>query len=40
VLGDNRGNSDDSRSFGAVPEDRIVGHAFVLIWPPADLSTL
>ena len=40
VMGDNRGNSDDSRSFGAVPEDRIVGHASVLIWPPADLSTL
>lgn len=40
VMGDNRGNSDDSRSFGPVPEDRIVGHAFVLIWPPVDLSTL
>ena len=40
VMGDNRGNSDDSRSFGPVPEDRIVGHAFVLIWPPADMSTL
>ena len=40
VMGDNRGNSDDSRSFGPVPVDRIVGHAFVLIWPPADLSTL
>jgi len=40
VMGDNRGNSDDSRSFGAVPVDRIVGHAFVLIWPPADVATL
>ncbi len=40
VMGDNRGNSDDSRSFGPVPEDRIVGHAFVLIWPPADVATL
>ena len=40
VRGDNRGNSDDSRRFGAVPEDRIVGHAFVLIWPPVDVSTL
>jgi signal peptidase I len=40
VMGDNRGNSDDSRSFGPVPVDRVVGHAFVLIWPPVDLSTL
>lgn len=40
VMGDNRDNSDDSRGFGAVPEDRVVGHAFVLIWPPADVSTL
>ena len=40
VMGDNRDNSDDSRGFGAVPEDRVVGHAFVLIWPPADMATL
>lgn len=40
VMGDNRDNSDDSRGFGAVPVDRVVGHAFVLIWPPADMSTL
>jgi signal peptidase I len=40
VMGDNRGNSDDSRNFGAIGEDRIVGHAFVLIWPPAELDTL
>jgi signal peptidase I len=40
VMGDNRGNSDDSRNFGAISEDRIVGHAFVLIWPPTELDTL
>jgi signal peptidase I len=40
VMGDNRDNSDDSRGFGPVPEDRVVGHAFVLIWPPVDVSTL
>jgi signal peptidase I len=40
VMGDNRGNSDDSRSFGTVSEDRIIGHAFVLIWPPAEVDTL
>jgi signal peptidase I len=27
VLGDNRGNSKDSRSFGFVPRDRIIGRA-------------
>ena len=38
VLGDNRGNSLDSRSkdVGVVPFDRIVGRAFVVIWPRAD----
>lgn len=33
VLGDNRGNSDDSRSFGFVPLQSIRGMAFVRIWP-------
>ena len=40
VMGDNRGNSDDSRSFGPIDEDDIVGRAFVLIWPPGDMSGL
>ena len=40
VMGDNRGNSDDSRSFGAIEEDALVGRAFVLIWPPGDMSGL
>jgi signal peptidase I len=40
VMGDNRNNSDDSRSFGPVKVGEVVGHAFVLIWPPADVSTL
>jgi signal peptidase I len=40
VMGDNRGNSDDSRSFGGIPEDTLVGRAFVLIWPLDELSGL
>ncbi len=33
VLGDNRGSSRDSRSFGAVSVDRLVGRAWLLYWP-------
>jgi signal peptidase I len=40
VMGDNRGNSDDSRNFGPVPVDTVVGKAFLLIWPPSDFGTL
>ncbi|HEY68835.1 MAG: signal peptidase I [Chloroflexi bacterium] len=34
VLGDNRGASNDSRSFGPVPIECIVGHAWFSYWPP------
>ena len=34
VLGDNRGASNDSRNFGPVPIDHIVGHAWFSYWPP------
>lgn len=40
VMGDNRSNSDDSRSFGPVAIDQIVGRAFLLLWPPSDFGTL
>ena len=40
VMGDNRGNSDDSRSFGGIPADSVIGRAFVLIWPPSEMSGL
>lgn len=33
VMGDNRANSQDSRCFGPVDEDLIVGRAFVRVWP-------
>jgi signal peptidase I len=33
VLGDNRGASNDSRSFGPVPLDNIVGRAWFSYWP-------
>jgi signal peptidase I len=34
VLGDNRNRSNDSRSFGPVPIDDIVGRAWLSYWPP------
>lgn len=40
VMGDNRGNSTDSRVFGTVSEERIVGRAFVLFWPVNRIGSL
>ncbi len=41
VMGDNRGNSLDSRfGLGFVPIDKVVGRAFVIIWPPSDVGGL
>jgi len=33
ILGDNRGNSRDSRAIGPVPINAIKGHAWLVYWP-------
>ena len=40
VMGDNRGNSEDSRYFGPIPEHTIVGRATWKVWPPWGASFL
>jgi len=34
MMGDNRGSSDDSRFWGPVPRDWVIGQAFFTYWPP------
>jgi len=38
VLGDNRDNSEDSRGFGPVPVENIIGKAWVTYWPSNDIG--
>ena len=33
VMGDNRSRSQDSRRFGAIPVEDVIGRAFVRVWP-------
>ena len=40
VMGDNRGDSQDSRFFGPIAEDTIVGRAFVKVLPFTDVGWL
>lgn len=46
VLGDHRGVSDDSRGHeadpgnGMIPEDMVIGRAFVIVWPPSQWRIL
>jgi signal peptidase I len=40
VLGDNRGSSRDSRAFGPVSMDQIVGQASFVYWPPDQVKSL
>jgi signal peptidase I len=40
MMGDNRGSSDDSRFWGPVPRDWIIGEAFFTYWPPDRIGFL
>ena len=40
VMGDSRRNSTDSRRFGPVPTDEVVGRAIARVWPPTRVAWL
>lgn len=40
VMGDNRPQSFDSRMFGPISEDLVVGRAFVVLWPISAIKLL
>jgi len=40
MLGDNRGNSQDSRFWGFLHKERFIGHAVILFWPFTRLNKL
>jgi signal peptidase I len=40
MMGDNRGISDDSRFWGPVPGNWIIGSAFFTYWPPDRIGTV
>lgn len=40
MMGDNRGESDDSRFWGPIPKSWIIGNAFATYWPPSRIGIL
>jgi inner membrane protease subunit 1 len=40
LQGDNAMNSTDSRDYGAVPEQMILGRALVRVWPPSGFGAV
>ncbi len=40
LMGDNRAHSSDSRDFGAVSKDKIIGRAWLRFWPPEKVGRL
>ena len=41
VMGDNRDDSNDSRfQLGLIPYDKVIGRAFITIWPPSRIHLL
>jgi signal peptidase I len=40
VMGDNRPESFDSRSFGTIPKGLVVGRAFAIVWPVSRIAGL
>ena len=40
VMGDNRGNSSDSRYFGPISQNKVVGRTILKVWPLPNMSFL
>jgi len=40
VFGDNRNHSYDSRNFGPIDRDKIVGRAWFVYWPPSQMGVI
>ncbi len=38
MMGDNRSDSDDSRNWGSITKEQMIGKAFMSYWPPSRIS--